>query len=176
MPDIVDMQFWGKAYAWTMKQTRDRSLAEDVASTACIRMVTAQRRAQRGEVVISDWEDYGYRIIRNLVLDHYRSKRRAWLEAWPEVSGDDAGDDLRTLGIAAQLPCQPDPFDEVAERDFWRRLLGRVQFTEEQAEVFQMRFVEQMGFEEIGRRMGKNANSVKSIRNRAVWKLQEAAA
>lgn len=103
-----------------------------------------------------------YRIARNRVIDHYRTKK-----ASVSIDDEDAGFD-ELPGAEVALGDQVDAqFDIDAVRG------AMVQLSDEQREVIEMRFVSDLSPAEIAAVLGKREGTVRIIQFRALKKLKE---
>lgn len=104
------------------------------------------------------WNGWAFRILHNLVIDHYRSRGRPVDVDLPE-----------TLSTTS---------DELAERetqDELHRLLNLAQLTPRQYEAVTLRYLAGWPLDDIAARMGSSRDAVKMLQHRALLRLRAAA-
>ena len=146
-----------KVVALTYRMTGDRQTAMDLAQEAFIAAWT--RISQfRGDAKFTSWL---YRIATNVTLNHLRRQ-----SGRQEVSIDDS------------LPETASSHQDTPEVELNRSELRRavIQFMQElppqQRTVFELRFYQEMSFEEISKSVGKAVGTVKTHYRQAIIKLR----
>jgi len=157
-----------KVLGYLTKFFGDRELATDLTQDVFIRVISAARRF-RGD---SSFTTFLFRIVRNLCIDHMRSRsaspdsRAASLD---QVDGP--GDRPLSDTIAGKEPdgahrTLAGELSDAVER-------GLADLPEKQREVFLMREVQGLKFAEIADLLGVNENTVKSRMHYAMVSLRE---
>lgn len=110
---------------------------------------------------IDDWDKLLHRIARSRALDSLRKRYR--VRARIDVSAD----------LENSASRSPAPEDEAEAAELAERLRAALALLpSQQAEVFVMRFVEQLSYDEIAARTGSNRNAVGALLNRARTQLR----
>lgn len=153
---ILYDQYVDKIYAYIYHRVGSAELAEDLTGQVFMRMLEAVRTGAGWRTSFSGWL---YRIAHNLVVDHYRRKRRASF-----VDIDDAAPALAVTGDPVHLT------ESEFERERLRAALAKL--TEEQAQVITLRFLEDLSIAEVAEIMDKTEGAVKALQYRAVLALR----
>ena len=148
------------------RSVRDRGRAEEIYQDVWLKVI---ERCDdfRGDAKFSTWL---YTIARNLCIDHQRKMKfrgHASLEETPRGAG-------ATLG---ERVANPGPSTEVlaAGRLMQDRIADAVEaLPDEQREVFLLRHLQGLAFQEISEVVGVPANTVKSRMRYALERLQRA--
>lgn len=112
---------------------------------------------------VDDWRKLLKRLARCRALDLLRTRYRSAAR----IDGDaDPGDSF------SRSPRPEDEFDAMELAEQLRFCLG--QLPPQQAEVFVMRFLEQLSYDEIALRTGSNRNAIGALLNRARNQLRQA--
>lgn len=147
------------AYHLALRSVADSNVAEDVAQEALVRLYKHVREIEG----IGAFKTWFYRIVLNLVNDHYRrfSRQDAALTTL---------EDIRSL----EMRSRNEPLSEV-ERDALRNTLNSAleSLDEKHREVFLMKEVEGLGHAEIARILGVPEGTVWSRLSYARRRLQE---
>ncbi len=131
-------------------------IAEDLTGQVFMRMLEA---VQGGRGWRSSFSGWLYRIAHNLVIDHYRRRKRATF-----VDLEDAAP------VQAQTG-DPVRFSETQyERERLRSALAKL--TDEQAQVISLRFLEDPSIAEVAEMLDKTEGAVKALQYRAVLALR----
>lgn len=157
-----------RIYNFILRQTGDRSLAEDLVQEAFLRVVHRAESFRR-QAKFTTWL---YTIARNLCIDHARkAKHRRHLALDATLRRDESGG--ATLLDRVEAP-NPGPDVEARDRRF-RGALGRAleALPAEQREVFVMRELDGLKFREIAEVVGIPENTVKSRMRYALKGLRE---
>jgi len=145
-----------KIYAYIYHRVGQADLAEDLTGQVFMRMLEAVRTGRVWHTSFSGWL---YRIAHNLVVDHYRRKKRATI-----VDLDDAAP------VRAQTGDPIDSMESQFERERLRAALAKL--TDEQAQVIGLRFLEDLSIAEVAQIMDKTEGAVKALQYRAVLALR----
>jgi len=143
----------------TYRMTGDRQTAQDLAQDAFI-SAWENIRKFRGEARFSSWL---YRIATNRVLNHLKAKSSQTV-ALPQEETAGSRSLISNIGNPERDFEQGRLRDEVIE---FMATLPPMQQT-----VFELRFYEDMPFEEISRTIGKALGTVKTHYRQAVIKLR----
>ena len=134
-----------------------RPEAEDLTNTIFEKAFAAIGRYQPSPVLFSSWL---YTIARNLVIDHYRSRRLALHEG--------AEEELRL-----QTDPEGDPEALVLADELRRRLREELlNLTQEQRQVLGCRFFFNLSVHDVAKAMGKTEGAVKALQFRALESLR----
>lgn len=145
-----------RIYSYVYHRVGHAEVAEDLTGQVFMQMLEAIRTGRGWRTSFSGWL---YRIAHNLVIDHYRRKRRASF-----VDLDDA------------TPIQAHEGDPARSAELLldqERLRGALSLlTEEQAQVIVLRFLEDLSIAETSEIMGKTEGAIKALQYRAVLALR----
>jgi len=156
-------------YNFILHQIGDAAVAEDLLQEAFLRVI--QRATDfRGDSKFTTWL---YTITRNLCVDHLRKKsirQHASLDAPSSVKLE------KGLPLIDRVANQhPGAEREVTAKRLQEQISEAVDnLPEEQREVFLMRQVQQLQFQEIATVVGVSENTVKSRMRYALERLREA--
>jgi RNA polymerase sigma-70 factor (ECF subfamily) len=144
----------GRVYRFALFRVGNRADAEDLMQRIFLKMIESLPRYQSRGIPFEAWF---FRLARNSVIDHLRSRR-------PHQP-------LETLaGIDRHLP-GPEESAELAME--FRRLEAALQeLTPVQQEVIGYRFIAGLGAREIGLIIGKREGSVRALQFRAMQALR----
>ena len=126
-------------------------------------------RARLGYDGLSPYGPYLHTIARNLVIDEFRKKARVFESFSVEAPEPDPGD--RPEPGSEPLLGHVDPTGDPAEDVTRRQLVGHVaafaeSLSEREAEVYRLRFVEELEHREIAARTGLSPSKVKTSEQR----------
>lgn len=139
-------------YRYAFRLLGRSDVAEELVAETFHRLLQALAKGQGPERHVQAWL---YRVLHNLVVDHYR--RPAVIE----------------LSTAEELPAESGPEEEVQRRiarERVRRALRKL--TLEQQQVIMGKFMEGLSNEEIAALLGKPVGAVKSLQHRALAALR----
>ncbi|WP_019074403.1 RNA polymerase sigma factor [Streptomyces hokutonensis] len=146
-------------YTYLWRRTHDRPLSEDLTADVFVRAL------DRIDTFTWRGRDFGAwlaTIARNLLLDHYKSSRHR-----REVTtGDMYDQDVAVGDVGEQVTEHMVRAEVLAEL---REALGDL--TSDQWECLWLRYWHDLPFDEIGRRMDRNAHAVQILKQRALRKL-----
>lgn len=147
------------AYHLALRSVADSNVAEDIAQEALVRLYKHVREIEG----IGAFKTWFYRIVLNLVNDHYRRFSR-------QDSALTTLEDIR----AVEMRSRNEPLTDL-ERDGLRASLNEAleSLDEKHREVFLMKEVEGMGHAEIAKMLGVPEGTVWSRLSYARRKLQE---
>ena len=132
-----------------------KSTAEDLTSEVFLRMVRGLANYQNQGVPFRAWL---FRIAANLVIDHYRQRKKG---SDAPLLDDYASDDT-------------DPFDRLADSENQLRLQVAIRaLPEAYQDLLLLRFVENLPHTEIAKIMNKSAAALRSMQHRALKALAE---
>lgn len=160
----------GPVFRFFLRHVGDVETAEDLTQEAFIRVVH-NRASFRTGARFTTWV---YTIARNLAVDEMRKRRYRRHRSLDEPLGGRDGDPGRTLG---DLVGDPKERTEAQAADLELRAvletaIGRL--PEEQREVFTLREMGGLSFQEIAEVVGCNENTVKSRMRYALERLHAA--
>ena len=153
----------GKIVALTYRMTGDRESAYDLAQDTFL-AAWENLKSFRGEASFSSWL---YRIASNKTLNYLKS---------PSVKriATNYNDEQDTDELISTAPNPEQVLDNKLLRNDILVFMGNL--PPQQRAVFELRFYETMGFDEIAKQLGKAEGTVKTHYRQAVIKLREYAA
>src|SRR5690349_2806839 len=156
--EYVVQQYAPALYRYAYYQLQDAMLAEDVVSEVMARMVG---RVDKFVLESTPFQAWLFRIARNLIADHYRTRKRrpqVSLETWLEVdpSQEPGGHDTHIVDL-------PDREELIA---------GLALLTEEQRQVILLHVVEGWELPQVAKLLDRSVPSVKSLYYRGVQSLR----
>ena len=154
---VVD-RFAPALYRFTYYQLQDAQVAEDIVSEVMARMIEHIERFVLHQAPFRAWL---FRIARNLIADHYRTRKRrasTSLEEWLDTNRE------REPG------CSDAHIDIMLDRD--RLRTGLLLLTREQREVILLHVVEGWELPEIARLLDRSLASVKGLYYRGIESLR----
>jgi RNA polymerase sigma-70 factor (ECF subfamily) len=153
LAELYDRHFDG-IYRYLFARVRHHADAEDLTEQVFLKMVDSIQRYRPRGVAFSSWL---YRIAHNLLVDRYRRAGREPMELTDQVR------DVRP---------HADPAALVQHSDERRRLVAAVErLTPEQQQVISLRFIDNLGVDEIARLMRRRAGAIHSMQHRALASL-----
>ncbi|MFO7962913.1 MAG: RNA polymerase sigma factor [Desulfobacterales bacterium] len=118
---------------------------------------------------IEHFKAWLYRIAVNKTRDYYRKKKlRSLISFFSE--NDETGDNSREIFESALQ----DPLKDTINKEFWHQFsvsLDRLSKLEK--EVFLLRFIDQLGLNEIARTLSKSESTIKTSLYRALAKIRK---
>ncbi len=167
-PDVLDAlieQFQSRLLRYLMYLTSNRTLAEDLFQETWVR-VLERGNQYNGRTKFETWL---FAVARHLVIDFYRRRTPASLEALSEQQdGEDAGWEIRDDSA-------PSPFETLSGREDAERLgQAMASLPAVYREVLVLRFHEDMKLEEIAALTGAPLSTVKSRLRRGLEALRPA--
>jgi RNA polymerase sigma-70 factor, ECF subfamily len=145
-----------RIYNYIYHRVGQADVAEDLTAQVFVKMLEAVNQRRGWQSSFTGWL---FRIAHNLVVDHYRHKRRSMVvnidDATPLAASD--GDPVR--GSEADY-----------DREQLRLSLGKL--TDEQAQVITLRFLEDLSIAEVADVMEKTEGAIKALQYRAVLALR----
>ncbi len=146
--------YHGPVYRYVAARVGRPSDAEDLAQLVFVKALEALPRYESRGVPFGGWL---FRLARNVVIDHVRTRREhTTLDLIVERSGDDAGPD--ELAVLRQ------EMDNVATA--LRRL------TPEQREAIELRFFAGLSAREAAEAMGRQEGTIRGLQFRAIAALR----
>jgi RNA polymerase sigma-70 factor (ECF subfamily) len=141
-------------YRFIYLRVEDQPTAEDITSTVFLK---AWENLSSYEIRKAPFRAWVYRIARNAVIDHYRTRKsNASLDAIHNVSDRDA------VSVAERVATKLDG-EELAA------LLPKL--TEDQHNVLVLKFVQGYSTKEVARALGKRQGAVRALQMRALQAL-----
>lgn len=156
-------QFWSKILGYIYHHTRDERLSEDLTADVFIR---AMKSTGEGDDLINHLSGWLYRIAHNRLVDYYR-----WKGAHPEPDSIEEFSWLFETGMPDPSQNPEEEYEREVEAEAVRDVVSRY-LNGPQKEVILLTFWEDMGPQEIGKRVGKSEGAVVSLRHRALAKLR----
>jgi len=160
----------GPVFRFFLRHLGDAGSAEDLTQETFLRVVNHRAAFRTG----SRFTTWIYAIARNLAVDEMRKRRCRRHRSLDEPLGNRDGDPGRTLGDLVGDPKERTEA-QAADREMRAALeaaIGRL--PEEQREVFTLREMAGLSFQEIAEVVGCNENTVKSRMRYALERLQAA--
>lgn len=139
-------------YRYAFRLLGQSDVAEDLVAEAFHRLLHALAQGRGPQRHIQAWL---YRVLHNLVVDHYRR---------PAAS---------TLSLGDDVPAESGPEEETQRRiaqERVRRALRKL--TNEQQQVILCKYMEGLSNEEVAAVLGKPVGAVKSLQHRALVALR----
>ena len=149
-------QYVDRIYSYIYHRVGQPDVAEDLTGQVFMRMLEA---VQTGRGWRSSFSGWLYRIAHNLVIDHYRRRKRATF-----VDLEDAAP------VQAQTGDPVRSSETQFERERLRSALAKL--TDEQAQVISLRFLEDLSIAEVAEMLDKAEGAVKALQYRAVLALR----
>ena len=144
-----------RIYRYIYFRVSDDTLTEDLTSQVFLKAWEYLDRYQAGSSPYLAWL---YTIARNLVIDHYRTKRET-------VNLDD----IVHIGGS-----EPSPDDEVQNRFELQEMRDALQFlTDEQQQVLILRFISGLSTENVAEIMEKREGAIRALQMRALQTLSK---
>lgn len=149
-------QYEPKIYRFILLRTSRREEAEDLTHQVFL------NAWQRIGAYRSEGHPFGswlYRIARNLVIDHYRTKKN-------QVSLDEVDPEIFSFAPA---------HEETMDRKMLFAKVTKAMLTlkQEHQDVLIMRFVEELSHKEIAETLGKTEGAIKLLQHRAIQGLKK---
>jgi RNA polymerase sigma-70 factor (ECF subfamily) len=144
-----------RIYRYIYFRVSDDSLTEDLTSQVFLKAWEYLDRYQAGSSPYLAWL---YTIARNLVIDHYRTKRETVnLDDIVHISGN-----------------EPSPDEEVQSRFEIDEMRDALQFlTDEQQQVLILRFISGLSTENVAEIMEKREGAIRALQMRALQTLSK---
>jgi len=158
--EYVVQRYAPALFRYAYYQLQDAMLAEDLVSEVLVRMIGSIDRFVLGSTPFESWL---FRIVRNLIVDQYRTRKRR-----PQVSFEqwlDEAPDLEPGAHDAGIDVLPDREELQA---------GLATLTDEQRQVILLHVVEGWELPQIARLLDRSVPSVKSLYYRGVQSLRRA--
>ena len=146
--------YYGPVYRYVANRVGRPSDAEDLAQLVFVKVLEALPRYEQRGVPFGGWL---FRLARNVVIDHVRTRREhVTLDVIGEKSTDDQGPD--ELAVLRQ------------EMDSIAHALRRL--TPEQREAVELRFFAGLSAKEAAEAMGRQEGTVRGLQFRAIAALR----
>ncbi len=160
----------GPIYRFLLRHVGDPATAEDLTQETFVRVVNGRSSFRTG-AVFTTWV---YTIARNLAIDELRRRRHRRHRSLDEPGRSSDGEAGRPLG---ETVIDPEArTEEAASRSETRDVIASAvaRLPEEQREVFVLREMGDLPFDEIAQVVGCNVNTVKSRMRYALERLRSA--
>jgi RNA polymerase sigma-70 factor (ECF subfamily) len=146
--------YYGPVYRYVASRVGRPSDAEDLAQLVFVKALESLPRYEQRGVPFGGWH---FRLARNVVIDHVRTRREhVTLDVIVEKSSDDQGPD--ELAVLRQ------------EMDSIAHALRRL--TPEQREAVELRFFAGLSAKEAAEAMGRQEGTVRGLQFRAIAALR----
>lgn len=148
-----------QTYGFYFSRIRNASKAEDLTQEAFMKLVRSipQYDESKGDFVVWYW-----RMVRNMLIDHYRTSK------------DAVTHDIDEVADQAQFAGSED-IEEQIDADAKKMLLARCvgALAPDERELFELRFVSELSYSEISKLIGKNEGALRVGVNRMKKKLEK---
>lgn len=136
----------GRTYGYLVSKTREQALAQDLLQTSFLKL-HEKRDYYDPKFKFMPWF---FTIVQNTLRDHFRSQKRKseFLMEQPELS------EVPSPSIPERIDLESAPITEV------------------QKVALQMRYEQDLEFEEIGKRLNASSSNVRQLISRALKKLR----
>lgn len=141
-------------YRFLYLKTGKKEVAEDLMQDTFVKLYKAQKEGS----VLTTSKSYIYTIAKNTLTDYYRKKKPVLLDEEMETTiADDTQDIIGVIDL---------------EHEIARLRKSLALLTEEQREVVEMRFMQDMSGREIADILGKKEDAVRQLQARALKTLR----
>lgn len=146
--------YYGPVYRFVVARVGRPSDAEDLAQLVFVKALEALPRYESRGIPFGGWL---FRLARNVVIDHTRTRR-----------------DHATLDIVAERADQDDGPDELAvlRQEMDSVVLALRRLTPEQREAIELRFFAGLSAREAAEAMGRQEGTVRGLQFRAIGALR----
>ena len=145
-----------RIYKYLFYRTHDQEVAQDLTSTTFFKAIQSVQKFDTTKGNFSSWI---YRIARNTLFDHYRTKKQTDPIEYAETIANDSNIEEETM-----------------DRELVRKVKESFsQLNENQQEIITMRIWDELSYAEIAKILGKSEASCKVAFHRATLKLKEIA-
>lgn len=144
-------RYKGRIYGYLVKRARDRRLADDLFQTVLLKLHRSRAKYDPS-YLFSAWL---FTICRNVVVDHARKASARAI--------------ISTLeGEAEKIPA-PET-GNISDERRWEELLSRL--SPKQRQMIELRYGEELSFDEIASRMNTTAGNVRQMVSRTIRKMK----
>ncbi|MEH6471170.1 MAG: sigma-70 family RNA polymerase sigma factor [Halopseudomonas sp.] len=151
-------RYKGPVLRFYLRQTKPPALAEELLHEAFIRLIKAREQYQP----TASFRVYFWRIVRNLLIDHYRSQSRSLPEAFGEIDPE-----------LATANCSDQPEVHAERSQQLNQLLSLVrQLPADQRDAFLLKEEAGLSLAEIAELTASGIETVKSRLRYAIIKLR----
>jgi RNA polymerase sigma-70 factor (ECF subfamily) len=180
--DFADLyfEFADRIRRYIYRRTGDGALSEDLTAETFCKALDALQRGNGYHSSLSGWL---FRIARNLVIDHYRKRERAFVgsldsmfsRSQVRVSVSERGSGNSTVELGDYLPDSSDLETETVDRLWLVDFIAGIEriLPASQTTVLQLRYFEGYGFDEIAAALDTTEGAVKATQHRAIARLRE---
>ena len=148
--------YMDRVYRFMLLRVSDSQTAEDLASQVFLK---AWEHLDRYEIRGLSFAAWLFKIARNLVIDHYRTKKEA-----ASLDADDAAEPVSRRTVHGDI-------EQQLQAEELRSALNRL--TEEQKAAVTLKYIEGFTTEEIAQVMGKREGAVRALQMRGLQALAE---
>ena len=148
--------YMDRVYRFMLLRVSDSQTAEDLASQVFLK---AWEHLDRYEIRGLSFAAWLFKIARNLVIDHYRTKKEA-----ASLDADDAAEPVSLRTVHGDI-------EQQLQAEELRSALNRL--TEEQKAAVTLKYIEGFTTEEIAQVMGKREGAVRALQMRGLQALAE---
>ena len=150
-------QFVDRIYRFIFLKVSSRDVAEDLTSDTFLRCWNVYKNDQKG---IENNQAFLYKIARNLVIDHYRSKGKAKIVPI---------DDYPIIDTSGNIP---ESMNKKSDMDNVRAVLAGLNNSDYQ-DVITMHYVDDLSVPEIAEIMDKSEGTVRVLLHRALKSVKD---
>ena len=168
--EILLRKHQGPVFRFLLRQLGDATTAEDLAQDTFVRVVHGRASFRTG----ARFTTWVYTIARNLAIDEMRRRKHRRHRSLDEPTRTHDGEDGRRFG---DVVSDPEAKTDMSAADGETRSAierALAVLPEEQREVFMLREMGDLQFEEIAEVVGCNPNTVKSRMRYALERLRAA--
>lgn len=148
----------GKVFGFCMNRVGERGAAEDLAQEVFLKVVDNIASFDEKKGTFSPWF---WRIVRNTVTDHYRSRREVSLEDVMGAQGEFVSETGSPMRAAEVRLAKQELFG------FLSTLSG------DEQEIFRLRFISELSYEEMAEALQKSEGSLRVAVSRLRNKLRQ---
>ncbi len=152
-------------YNFLYRLTGDLQIAEDATQESFIKVWKNIGKYKRG----NNFKSWLFRIARNTAIDHLRKKKEINLSAFEDADAKN----ILTHNLIDTEPNALDLIQRAEDIDYVQKLLSQID--PKYREVLMLRESRDLTFEEIGKILGRPANTIKSQYRRAIASLRRLA-
>jgi RNA polymerase sigma-70 factor, ECF subfamily len=149
-------RYLDRIYRFVLLRVGDRQTAEDLTSVTFLKAWDNLDRYEQRQFSFSAWL---FRIARNTVIDHYRTRKQHVALDQPEHTPAD-----QVRHVAEQAEAR-------VEAGLVLQAMGEL--TEAQQEVLYLKLIEDLSTKEVARLMGKRPGAIRALLMRALRALGE---
>ncbi len=151
--------FGPKIFSFFMVRTSHRETAEDLTQEVFLKLIN---KIDTFDNALGNFAAWFWQIARNVLIDHYREKK-----SFPTIDLDAAG--------AKYLPERSRSIQEniIAKNEIEKMLKVVKNFSEEEQEIFSLKFLSDLSYKEISRITNKSEGNLRVIIHRITQKINK---